>query len=136
MNLLLPLFASVLFGTSAVFEKMGVVTLSGLTLRTLRYLLMAPVLVAAPYFTGAHRDLRAFDARTMGAIALPAAMALGSLVLYFTALKSDIVSRVFPLTELGPLVAFFVATLFLGESLSPQCLLSTVLIIAGIFFIR
>ena len=134
--LLLPLLASVLSGVSAIFEKVSVVSLSGLTVLTLRYLLMAPVLLAALYFTGAFRELRTIDARTFGAIALPAVMALGSLLLYFTALKSDLVSRVFPLTELGPLVAFALAVLFLGEPLSPQRLLGTVLVIAGVFLIR
>jgi len=136
MNILLPLLASVLSGTSAIFEKVSVVTLSGITVLTLRYLLMAPVLLAALFFTGAHRELRSIDARTMGAIALPAVMALGSLLLYFTALKSDIVSRVFPLTELGPLVAFLLAAVFLNEPLSLQRLLGTILIVAGIFLIR
>ena len=134
--LLLPLLASVLSGVSAIFEKVSVVSLSGLTVLTLRYLLMAPVLLAALYLTGAYREVRTIDARTFGAIALPAGMALGSLLLYFTALKGDFVSRVFPLTELGPLVAFFLAALFLGEPLSPQRLLGTVLIITGIFLIR
>jgi len=72
----------------------------------------------------------------MRAIALPAVMARGSLLLYFTALKSDIVSRVFPLTELGPLVAVLLAALFLNEPLSLQRLLGTNLIVAGIFLIR
>ena len=70
-----------------------------------------------------------------GAIAASAAAAV-PVLLYFTALKSDLVSRVFPLTELGPLVAFALAVLFLGEPLSPQRLLGTVLVIAGIFLIR
>ena len=89
--LLLPLLASVLSGVSAIFEKVSVVSLSGLTVLTLRYVLMAPVLIAALYATGAHRELRTIDARTFGAIALPAAMALGSLLLYFTALTNDLV---------------------------------------------
>ena len=97
---------------------------------------MAPVLVVALYLTGAHRELRTIDARTFGAIALPAAMALGSLLLYFTALKGDLVSRVFPLTELGPLVAFVLVVLFLGEPLSAQRLLGTVLVITGVLLIR
>jgi transporter family protein len=63
-------------------------------------------------------------------------MALGSLLLYFTALKSDLVSRVFPLTELGPLVAFLLAVLFLGEPLSLQRLFGTGLIVVGIVLIR
>jgi uncharacterized membrane protein len=134
--LLLPLLASVLSGVSAIFEKVSVVSLSGLTVLTLRYLLMVPILLAALYLTGAHRELRTIDARTFGSIALPAATALGSLLLYFTALKSDLVSRVFPLTELGPLVAFIIAVQFLGEPLSPQRLLGTGLVIAGIFLIR
>jgi uncharacterized membrane protein len=74
--------------------------------------------------------------RTFGAVLLPALMALGSLTLYFTALKGDWVSRVFPLTELGPLVAFFLAALFLGEPWSAQRLLDTVLIVAGVVLIR
>ncbi|HET7770513.1 MAG TPA: hypothetical protein VFN74_17190, partial [Chloroflexota bacterium] len=61
MNLLPPLLASVLSGVSAIFEKVSVVSLSGLTVLTLRYLLMAPVLVAALYLTGSYRELRAID---------------------------------------------------------------------------
>ncbi len=134
--LILPLLASVLSGVSAIFEKFSVVNLSPLTVLTLRYGLMLPVLAVALYLTGGHRELRTIDVRTFGAIVAPALMALGSLTLYFTALKGDLVSRVFPLTELGPLVAFILAALFLGEPLSPQRLLGTILIIAGVVLIR
>ena len=133
---LLPLLASVLSGVSAIFEKLSVVTLSPLTVLTLRYALMLPVLVVALVAGGGHRELRTIDPRTLGTIVLPAAMALGSLTLYFTALKGDLVSRVFPLTELGPLVAFAIAALFLGEPWSAQRLLGTAFIIAGVYLIR
>ncbi len=134
--LLLPLLASALSGVSAIFEKLSVVNLSALTVLTLRYLLMLPVLLVALYATGGHRELRTIDGRTFGAIVLPALMALGSLTLYFTALKGDWVSRVYPLTELGPAITFVLAVLFLGEPLSPPRLLGTVLIIAGIVLVR
>jgi uncharacterized membrane protein len=134
--LLLPLLASVLSGVSALFEKVSVVTLSPLTVLTLRYGLMLPVLLVALWATGGHRELRTLDARTFGAVALPALMALGSLTLYFTALKGDLLSRVFPLTELGPVVAFVLAALLLGEPWSWPRLAGTLLIIAGIVLVR
>ena len=134
--ILLPLLASLLSGVSAIFEKVSVVTLSPLTVLTLRYGLMLPVLVVALYATGGHREIPTMGWRTLGAIVLPALMALGSLTLYFTALKGDLVSRVFPLTELGPLVAFVLAALFLGEPWSVQRLVGTALIIAGVVLVR
>ncbi len=134
--LLLPLLASVLSGVSALFEKVSVVTLSPLTVLTLRYVLMVPVLLVALYATGGHRELPTLTVRTFGAVALPALMALGSLTLYFTALKGDLVSRVFPLTELGPVVAFVLAALLLGEPWSVQRLLGTLLIVAGVVLVR
>src|SRR5436190_6694678 len=97
---LLPLLASALSGVSAIFEKLSVVNLSGLTVLTLRYTLMLPVLWVALYASGRHRELAGMELRTFGYILLPAAMALGSLLLYFTALRGDWVSRVYPLTEL------------------------------------
>ncbi len=133
---LLPLLASVLSGVSAIFEKVSVVSLSPLTVLSLRYLLMVPVLLVALYATGGHRELRTLDARTLGAVALPALMALGSLSLYFTALKGDLVSRVFPLTELGPVVAFALAALFLGEPWSWSRLAGTLLIVTGVVLVR
>jgi len=134
--LLLPLLASVLSGVSAVFEKVSVVNLSALTVLTLRYLLMLPVLLVAIYATGGHRELRTIDLRTFGAILLPALMALGSLTLYFSALKGDWVSRVYPLTELGPAIAFVLAVLVLGEPTAPQRMLGILLIIAGLVLVR
>ncbi len=134
--LLLPLLASVLSGVSAIFEKLSVVDLSGLTVLTLRYTLMLPVLWIALFASGRHRELATIDLRTFANILIPASMALGSLLLYFTALRGDWVTRVFPLTELGPLVAFVLAALFLGEPLSIQRLLGTVLIVGGIVLIR
>ena len=134
--LLLPLLASVLSGVSARFEKVSVVTLSPLTVLTLRYVLMVPVLLVALYGSSGHRELPALTARTFGAIALPALLALGSLTLYFTALKGDLVSRVFPPTELGPLVAFALAALYLGEPWSWQRLTGTLLIVAGVVLVR
>jgi uncharacterized membrane protein len=138
--LLLPLLASVLPGVSAIFEKVSVVTLSPLTVLTLRYLLMVPVLVAALYATGGHRELRTLDARTFATVALPGLMALGSLTLYFTAPEGDLVSRAFPLTEPGPVVAFVPAAvpaaLFLGEPWSWPRLAGTLLVIAGVVLVR
>jgi bacterial/archaeal transporter family protein len=134
--LLLPLFASVLSGVSAIFEKLSVSDLSGLTVLTLRYSLMVPVLWVALLASGRHRELSTIDARTFAYILIPAAMALGSLLLYFTALRGDWVSRVYPLTELGPLVAFVLAAAFLGEPLSIQRLAGTALIVAGVVLIR
>ena len=134
--LALPLLASLLSGVSAIFEKLSVVDLSGLTVLTLRYSLMLPVLWIALVVSGRHRELATIDARTFGNILLPATMAMGSLLLYFTALRGDWVSRVFPLTELGPLVAFVLAALFLGEPWSIQRAAGTVLIVAGIVLIR
>jgi uncharacterized membrane protein len=134
--LLLPLLASALSGVSALLEKVSVVSLSPLTVLTLRYLLMLPVLLVALYATGSHRELATLDARTFGAIALPALMALGSLTLYFTALKGDLLSRVLPLTELGPVVAFALAVLVLGEPLSVPRLLGTLLIVVGVVLVR
>jgi transporter family protein len=134
--LLLPLLASVLSGVSALFEKVSVVSLSPLTVLTLRYLLMVPVLLVALYATGGHRELPTLTARSFAAVALPALMALGSLSLYFTALRGDLVSRVFPLTELGPVVAFVLAALFLGEPWSWPRLAGIGLVIAGVVLIR
>ena len=134
--LLLPLLASVLSGVSALFEKVSVVSLSPLTVLTLRYGLMLPLLAVALVAVGGHRELRAMDGRTFLTVLLPAAMALGSLTLYFTALKGDLVSRVFPLTELGPLVAFVLAALVLGEPWSWQRLVGTGLIVAGVVLVR
>ena len=134
--LLLPLLASLLSGVSAIFEKLSVVDLSGLTVLTLRYSLMVPLLWAALFLSGRHRELAAIDSRTFANILIPATMALGSLLLYFTALRGDWVSRVFPLTELGPLVAFVLAALFLGEPWSIQRGLGTALVIVGVVLIR
>jgi bacterial/archaeal transporter family protein len=134
--LLLPLLASFLSGVSAIFEKLSVVDLSGLTVLTLRYSLMLPVLWVALVASGRHRELTTIEPRTFAYILAPAAMALGSLLLYFTALRGDFVSRVFPLTELGPLVAFVLAAVFLGEPWSLQRAAGTVLITAGIVLVR
>jgi bacterial/archaeal transporter family protein len=134
--LLLPLLASLLSGVSSIFEKLSVVDLSGITVLTLRYSLMLPVLWVALFASGRHRELATIDPRTFANILLPATMALGSLLLYFTALRGDWVSRVFPLTELGPMVAFVLAALFLGEPWSVQRFAGTGLIVAGIVLIR
>jgi uncharacterized membrane protein len=58
------------------------------------------------------------------------------LLLYFTALRGDWVSRVYPLTELGPIIAFVLAVLLLGEPPSPLRLVGILLIIAGIVLVR
>jgi uncharacterized membrane protein len=134
--LLLPLLASALSGVSALFEKVSVVGLSPLTVLTLRYLLMVPVLLVAFWATGGHRELRALDVRTFGAVALPALLALGSLTRYFTAPEGDLVSRVFPLTELGPVIALVLAALLLGKPWSWPRLAGTLLVIAGVLLVR
>jgi len=134
--LLLPLLASALSGVSAIFEKLSVVNLSGLTVLTLRYTLMLPVLWAALFLSGRSRELVGIEPRTFGYILLPATMALGSLLLYFTALRGDWVSRVYPLTELGPVITFVLAVAFLGEPPSLTRLAGAGLIIVGILLVR
>jgi uncharacterized membrane protein len=60
----------------------------------------------------------------------------GATASWAPALRGDLLSRVFPLTELGPLVAFVLAALFLGEPWSPQRLIGTLLIVTGIVLVR
>ncbi len=63
-------------------------------------------------------------------------MALASLTLYFTGLQGDKVSRVFPYTELDPVITFVLAVLLLGEPPSLQRLAGALLIIAGIILVH
>ena len=130
--MLLPLVASARSGGSGIFETLSVVTLSGLTVITPPYTLMLSVQWIALYAGGRHRELITIDPCTFATILVPCATALGSLLLYVTAFKGNFVSRVFPLTELGPVVAFALATLFLGEPWSIQRAAGTMVIIAGI----
>ena len=97
---------------------------------------MLPVLLVALVATGGHREITTINGRTLGASVLPALLGLGSLTLYFTALKRDWVSRVYPLTELGPVLTFVLAVAFLHEPASPQRFLRTLLILAGLVLMR
>ena len=73
-----PLLAGPLSGVSAILEMLSLVTLSGLTVLTLRYTLMLPVWWLALVAHGRCRALAGMEPRTFGSILLPAAMVLGS----------------------------------------------------------
>jgi len=55
---------------------------------------------------------------------------------YYSALKLDLSSRVVPLAATYPLVTSLWAYLFLGESLTPQRIIGTILIVVGILLVK
>jgi hypothetical protein len=50
--------------------------------------------------------------------------------------RGDVVTRVYPLTEPGRVIAFVLAVLVLGEPATPTRLLGTLLTVAGIVLVR
>ncbi len=107
-----------------------------LQVKSVRFYLLLPTLLQLPLMA---LVMLYFPLQDIGSAATYAAIASGVLeaaVLYFlfVAIRSEEVSRVFPLTGLGPILTLIAGWLFLGDSVtSTQALAMGLFMIAGIF---
>lgn len=135
-NFLLSLLIAVLAGTAAIFEKASLRDATPLVVFTIRSAFITLVLIGGCLATGGLRPIFQVSGRTLLFIVVPAVFATGFLMIYFSILKTDLASRVFPIVATAPLVTVFLSVMFLGEPFSWRRLAGAVLIVAGVSLVK
>ncbi len=132
----LALGVPVLMGTAAIFEKLSLREASPLGVFTLRSILMTALLLIISLVTADYREYPRYSAATYLWIAIPALLATAFLLLYFTALKGDLASRIVPVVATAPIFTLFYAIAFLGEPMSWKRLGGAALIVLGVWLVK
>ena len=133
----LALLTALLWGCAPMFDKLGLAKATPLAALSIRTIVVAVVLGVFVLASGGWREFQGLDSRSVMYIVLGglAAGLLGQYV-YYHALKLGEAGRVVPISATYPLVAAFLAALFLKEPVTPGKILGAVLIVLGVVTIR
>ena len=134
---LFALLTVVFWGVATVFDKLALAQLQPLAGVAARSLVISFIACAALAATVRERAWEGIDARSWLLIILSGIFSglLGQWT-YYKALKYAEASRVAPIVGGYPLVAFALAVLVLGESVTAQKLCGVGLVVAGIALLR
>ena len=134
---LFALLTAALWGVATVLDKLALARLQPLVGVAARSVAISVVAVAALAATMRDRAWEGVDARSWMFVIM-SGMCSGLLGqwTYYKALKYAEASRVVPIVGGYPLIAFALAVLFLGESITPQKLGGAMLVVAGIVLLR
>lgn len=125
------------WGLSPILEKMGLAKVDPLIAITIRSFAISIVLAVIMTVTGRIKDLIAVD--TKGLLIFASSGILAGLLgmwTYFAVLKLQPVSRIIPIVAAYPLITVVLSLLILKEGVTLAHILGTVLIIAGIWFVK
>ena len=135
--ILLLILTAFLWGSTPVLEKIGLGKTDPLTGVTIRSIAVTVALVIYLALAGKLKQLFQVDAKTIAIFSLTGIMAgLLGMVTYFFALKKGATSQIVPIAATYPLITAILSFLILRENVTPLRLLGTVLIIAGIWFVK
>ncbi|NQT46547.1 MAG: EamA family transporter [Candidatus Omnitrophica bacterium] len=137
MGFIYAMIAMLLWGAAPIFAKIGLVKTDPLIGVAIRSIAISLILVASLAIGGGFNKLVSTDLKSLSVLIAEGVCAglLGQ-YFYFKAVKVWEASKVVPIVGAYPLAAVFFAILFLGEHLTLAKGFGTLLIIAGIFFLR
>lgn len=133
---LIALLVPVLMGAAAIFEKLSLKEASPLGVFTLRSIVMTLILIVLSFATAQYREYTHYQGITYLWILIPTLLATVFLLLYFTALKGDLASRVVPVVAIAPVFTLIYAVLFIGEPFSIKRLGGVLLIVVGVLLVK
>jgi len=135
--LLLLLLTAVLWGSTPIIEKMGLVKADPLTAVTIRSFAVAIVLVVYLALSGKLKATLSVNPRTILIFSISGIMAgLLGMLTYFAALRQGAASNIVPISATYPLISAFLSVLILGEQITPLRILGTALIVTGVWLVR
>lgn len=135
--ILLLLITAFLWGTTPVLEKIGLGSTDPLIGVTIRSIAVTVALVIYLVLAGKARQVFQVDFKTWVIFSVTGLMAgLLGMLTYFIALKRGATSQIVPIAATYPLVTAILSVLILGEHVTFLRLIGTILIIAGIWFVR
>ena len=135
-SFLFSLLITALAGGAAIFEKASLQGATPLVVFTLRSLIMTTCLLAACFLTNSFKVMTQVSGRTFLLILIPALFATTFVWMYFSILKNDLASRVFPIMAAAPLVTVILSVIFLGEPFSWKRLIGVILVVVGVSLVK
>ena len=134
---LFALLTAVLWGAATVLDKLALAKLQPIVGVLIRSVAISVAALAVAGATIRERVWEGIDARTWFFI-IASGMCSGLIGqwTYYKAIKYAEASRIVPIVGGYPLVAFLLAVLVLGESITAQKLCGAALVVAGIVLLR
>jgi len=130
---LLALIVAAIWGMAPIFEKLSLKVMSPIYVLTIRFFLVACLLIPLFVSTNHISSLNGLNFKNLLLILIPGLLAVLGIYLYFNALSDSSASKIVPLTAIYPLFTCFYAYVFLKEDFSNEKIIGTILIVAGVF---
>ena len=131
------ILAAVIWGVVPLFEKLGLLRVQPMVGLFYRSLGVVIGLLFLFFFRLKPQDIKAIDLRAVVLLVLSGFLAsFLAQVCFYNSLKAGEVSKVVPLAGMYPLIAFILAVVFLGETMTLTKFLGVILIVAGAWVIK
>ncbi len=137
MVVLLLVITALLWGTTPILEKMGLMRVDPLIGVTIRSTIVTAGLFILTFLLGKGKELASLDGKSILLFGASGMMAgLLGMWTYYTALKMEATSKIVPISACYPLVTALLSVLILQEGLSLSRVLGTILIVSGIWLVK
>ena len=137
MSIFLLLVTMALWGSTPLIEKLGLKDVDPLMGIFIRSLVITIVLFIFYFFSGKLNELTKISLKNFSLFATSGIMAgLIAMWTYFYLLKEGMASKIVPIAASYPLVTAVLSILILGEQVTIQRIIGTILTIIGIILIK
>ncbi|MBM4347326.1 MAG: hypothetical protein FJ107_04260, partial [Deltaproteobacteria bacterium] len=136
MVILLLIITALLWGSTPILEKMGLVKVDPLVGVTIRSTIVTAGLLILTFILGKGRALLSLDGKSILLFGASGMMAgLLGMWTYYMALKMEATSKIVPIAACYPLVTALLSVLILNEGLNASRVIGTALIVSGIWLV-
>ena len=137
MSIFLLLVTMALWGSTPLIEKLGLKDVDPLMGIFIRSLVITIVLFIFYFFSGKLNELTKISLKNFSLFATSGIMAgLIAMWTYFYLLKEGMATKIVPIAASYPLVTAVLSILILGEQVTIQRIIGTILTIIGIILIK
>jgi len=137
MVILLLIITALLWGSTPILEKMGLVKVDPLVGVTIRSTIVTAGLLILTFILGKGRALLSLDGKSILLFGASGMMAgLLGMWTYYMALKMEATSKIVPIAACYPLVTALLSVLILNEGLNASRVIGTALIVSGIWLVK
>lgn len=128
---------ALLWGTTPIFEKIGLAKVDPLIGVTIRSAIVTAGLFLLTFLTGKGRALMELDGKSLFLFGASGMMAgLLGMWTYYDALRMEVTSKVVPIAASYPLVTSLLSVLVLKEEVTLHRGIGTALIVSGIWLVK
>ena len=137
MVILLLIVTALLWGSTPILEKMGLVKVDPFVGVTIRSTIVTAGLLILTFILGKGRALMSLDGKSIMLFGASGMMAgLLGMWTYYMALKMEATSKIVPIAACYPLVTALLSVLILNEGLNTSRVIGTALIVSGIWLVK